>query len=244
MKSKIVAIIPARGGSKRVPRKNIAMVAGVPLIYYTIKAALGAKFVDRVVVSTESPEIARIARDCGADVPFLRPAHLAQDNVTTVGAILHTLRWLDEQEGYRPEFFVLLLPTSPLRISADIDGVIQMAREKDADAVTSVCASEHQTVGMECLLDVNGRITQKTRRRLLYQATCPITYGPGGGTYYLRTATFKEARSVYPPGVFGYIMPTERSLDIDLPWHIYLADLVLRDIHRRPTGAGIRDDIS
>src|SRR5262249_7126007 len=111
----VVAIVPARGGSKAIPRKNVRLLGGVPLIAYSIEAGLTARTVDRVIVSTDDEEIAAVARRFGAEVPFMRPAALAGDSTPDLPVFQHALDWLDAHEGYRPEIVVQLRPTSPLR---------------------------------------------------------------------------------------------------------------------------------
>lgn len=136
----VLALIPARGGSKSIPRKNIRPFAGFPLIAYSISAALHAESINRVVVSTDDEEIAKIASDYGAEVPFLRPIELAQDNTPDLPVFIHALTWLSEQEGYSPEIVVQLRPTSPLRRVTHIDGAVsKLSVHPEADAIRTVC---------------------------------------------------------------------------------------------------------
>ncbi|GAP05305.1 MAG TPA: transferase [Anaerolinea thermolimosa] len=126
VKREVLAIIPARGGSKGIPRKNVRLFAGHPLIAYSIAAARQSELVTRVIVSTDDEEIARVARDYGAETPFLRPAELAQDQTLDLPVFQHALRWLEEQEGYQPELVVQLRPTSPVRPPALVDEAVQI----------------------------------------------------------------------------------------------------------------------
>ncbi len=136
----VLALLPARGGSKSIPRKNIRPLAGAPLIAYSIAAALASETVSRVVVSTDDEEIAAIARRYGAETPFLRPAEHSQDNTTDLPVFQHALRWLEEHEAYRPDIVVQLRPTSPFRRVAHIDqAVYRLIERPDADAVRTVC---------------------------------------------------------------------------------------------------------
>ncbi|MCH8012532.1 MAG: acylneuraminate cytidylyltransferase family protein [Candidatus Marinimicrobia bacterium] len=133
---KVLSLIPARGGSKGVPRKNIKLLNGKPLIAYTIEASLGAKIIDRTIVSTDDNEIAEIACDFKAEVPFLRPKELAGDTVLDFPVIKHAINYLKEYEGYEPEIVVYLRPTIPLRTSNEINQVIKLLIEnKSADCV-------------------------------------------------------------------------------------------------------------
>ena len=131
----------ARGGSKSLPRKNLAPLAGRPLIAWTIEAALRCREVGRVVVSTDDDEIAAVARTLGAEVPFRRPPELAEDDTPTMPVIMHALHWLEDEQGYVPDAVVVLQPTSPLRIADDITGAITLARERSAESVISVSPS-------------------------------------------------------------------------------------------------------
>ena len=136
----VLALIPARGGSKSIPRKNIRLLAGYPLIAYSIAAGLAANTVTRILVSTDDPEIAEIARQYGAETPFLRPPELAQDNTPDLPVFQHALHWLEENEGWQPEIIVQLRPTSPFRRVMHIDqAVYRLIERPEADAVRTVC---------------------------------------------------------------------------------------------------------
>lgn len=137
----VLTIIPARGGSKSIPRKNIRSIAGHPLIAFSIAAGLAAETVTRVIVSTDDEEIAAIARWYGAETPFLRPADFSQDQTPDLPVFQHALQWLEENEGYKPEIVVQLRPTSPFRRVHHIDqAVYRLIERPDADAVRTVCA--------------------------------------------------------------------------------------------------------
>ena len=133
-----LGIIPARGGSRRVPRKNIRLLAGKPLIAYTIEAARAATTLDRVIVSTDDEEIAGVARRYGGEVPFMRPAELAADDTPDAPVFLHALDWLAKEEGFDPELVVNLRPTSPFKTGVVIDEVVEVALETRADVVRTV----------------------------------------------------------------------------------------------------------
>ena len=138
-----LGVIPARGGSKSVPRKNLKLLGGKPLIAWTIEAARAASELDRCVVSTDDEEIAEVARAHGADVPFLRPAEYALDSTPDLPVFQHALHWLAEHEGYRPDLVVHLRPTLPFREAWQIDEVVRLLRETGADCVKSVYKEEH-----------------------------------------------------------------------------------------------------
>jgi CMP-N-acetylneuraminic acid synthetase len=136
----VLALIPARGGSKSIPRKNIRPFAGRPLIAYSIAAGLQSKTVRRVIVSTDDEEIAEIARGYGAEAPFLRPAEFSQDQTADLPVFQHALQWLAEKEHYHPDIVVQLRPTSPLRRVAHIDGAVaSLLAHPEADAIRTVC---------------------------------------------------------------------------------------------------------
>lgn len=138
--TEVLAIIPARGGSKSIPRKNIRPLCGRPLIAYSIAAALSAETVTRTIVSTDDEEIAEVSRAYGAETPFLRPAEFSQDATPDLPVFRHALEWLAENEGYEPEIVVQLRPTSPFRRTAHIDGAVYRLLERpDADSVRTVC---------------------------------------------------------------------------------------------------------
>ncbi len=136
--SKNLVIIPARGGSKRIINKNLYNLCGYPLIKYPIDAAKNSKLVDRVIVSTDSRDIAEKAKEIGAEVPFMRPSALAQDNSVVIDAVVHALTYLKENEDYIPDYVVLIQAVNPLVLQEHVDGVLKLAIEKKADSVVSV----------------------------------------------------------------------------------------------------------
>ena len=155
--SRVLAVITARGGSKGLPQKNIRPLAGKPLIAYTIDTASQARLLDRTVVSTDDQQIAEIARQHGAETPFLRPPQLATDDISVYPALAHAVQWLEEHEDYHPDYVMLLQPTSPLRTVEDIDNSIMIALEKDADGVVSLCEAKHHPYWMK-RVTVDGQI--------------------------------------------------------------------------------------
>ena len=149
---RLLAIIPARGGSKRLPRKNILDLAGKPLIAWTIEAALNSKYIDRIVVSTDDQEIANISIKYGAEVPFLRPKSLATDDASSIDTVINVLGEV-EIINQHYEYIVLLQPTSPLRTEIDIDKAIELLEKKSADSVISVCEVDHPSHWINTLPD-------------------------------------------------------------------------------------------
>jgi CMP-N,N'-diacetyllegionaminic acid synthase len=225
----VLGIIPARSGSKSIPRKNIVMVAGKPLIAYTIQAALDAKLIDRVVVSTDSQEIAEVARSFGAEVPFLRPPELAQDDTPDLPVFQHALSWLARQEGYGPDIVVWLRPTAPLRSGQDVDAAIELLIETGADCVRSVCLAEHHPYWMKRLNGnrlepfVEGVDHSKYYRRQLL----PPVYRLNGAVDVTWCRTVIEGSQLYDGDIRGYVMPSERSIDVDTELDLALTTLLL-----------------
>ena len=224
----ILGLIVARGGSKSIPRKNIRPVGGKPLIAYTIEAALASGCLDRVVLSTDDPEIAAVAKTFGAEVPFMRPAEMAGDASPVIDAALHAFQWLEKNDHYFPMFGMLLQPTSPLRTAADIQQAVALAVERNADAVVSVVEADRHPYLMKTI-DGQGRLVpfiespQSGNRR----QDLPPVYAINGAIYLIKRSLLAEKRGWCPAGALAYVMPPERSLDVDTPWDLKLADLVL-----------------
>ena len=226
----MLAVIPARSGSKGLPHKNVRLLGGKPLIAYTIQAALGASSLDRAVVSTDDGEIAKVARNYGAETPFLRPKELAEDETLAEPVVAHALRWLEESENYLPDYVMLLQPTSPLRTSEDIDNCIEIALEKDADGVVSVCVPKHHPYLIKRLGD-QGEIGDflPLDRPYKRRQDMPPAYALTGAVYLVKRQILLERQTFYTDRTFPYIMPAERSMDIDTKWDLDLAEMILKD---------------
>jgi CMP-N,N'-diacetyllegionaminic acid synthase len=213
---KFVGIIPARGGSKGIPRKNIVHVAGKPLIQYTIDEALNAGYLDTVIVSTDCPEIADISVACGAEVPFLRPPHISSDEAKTIDVILHALQHLKEK-GRSYDAVVLLQPTQPLRKSHHIDEAIKLFASGQCESVVSVCpVSEHpvlmRTIGPSGkLVSVLGGTSAVRRQDFL-----PV-YKVNGVLYINRIDDDLNKNTSLNDNKMPYFMETQDSIDIDTP---------------------------
>jgi CMP-N-acetylneuraminic acid synthetase len=231
----VYALVTARGGSKGVPRKNLLPLAGKPMLLWSIEAARTSPAVNRVLLSTEDEEIARIGRDGGAEVPFLRPRELAGDTSPHIDVVLHALHWLEENESALPEHLLLLQPTSPLRAARDLDAAVALARQlPPPPAVISVCeAPLHpywaQTVLHDGTLQPLYPEHEDTRRQDL-----PPLYCLNGAIYLTRVAVLLRERTLTPRGARAYVMPPERSIDVDTPWDFRLADLIMRETHALP----------
>jgi len=221
---KILAIIPARGGSKGIPRKNIRLLAGKPLIAYSIETALKSKYIDKVVVSTDDEEIAEIAKIYGAKV-IERPEELARDESPTIDAIFHVLETL--QSNYVPEIVVLLQPTSPLRNAKDIDNAIDLFLRMDCEAVVGVCEATHLYWYFKIEKGYLKPIFRKEHLKMRRQEL-PKIYMPTGAIFISMPKNLYEYKSFYCEKVIPYIMPAERSIDIDNEIDFMLTELVMR----------------
>lgn len=232
---RIAAIVPARGGSKGVPRKNLREVAGKPLLAWTLETALEARHLfAAVVVSTDDPEIAEVARTYGAEAPFLRPAELAGDRAPTLPVLQHALGFLEEREGRRYDWACLLQPTAPLRAVADLEAAIALAAAGGCDSVISVNRVEaHHPILMkkiegERLLPYCLEEREGTRRQD-YQ---PPAYMRNGAIYLTRRDVLMERGSIWGDIIRPLVMPAERSHSIDTEIDLRLADLLLRERER------------
>ncbi len=227
---KIVAVIPARAGSKGVSKKNLRELAGKPLIGWSIEALRACFDIDRVILSTDSQEIANVARHYGAETPFIRPAELARDETPTISTVVHAVQWLEANEGYFADLIMCIQPTSPLCATQDMQGSIDLLKAKDAEGVVSVTLSESHPFWMK-QLDLEGRLTDFLRppRSVHRRQDLPELYSLNGAIYLARRDILVDLQTWYTPKTFGYIMPINRSLDINTPWDLYLADLILKD---------------
>ena len=226
----ILAIIPARAGSKGIRHKNIALINGRPMIAYSIQVALDSNVLDRVVVSTDSPKIASIARSFGAKTPFLRPIKLAQDKTPGIQPVLHALHWLEKHERYRPDYVICLQPTSPLRTVTDIKNAVSLAERKKADSVVSVGPVEHHPYWMK-KIDEQGRMSDfmLLTRAIMRRQDLPSVYALNGAIYLARREVLLNHKTWYTKRTYAYLMPHDRSLDIDTPWDLHLAEFILKE---------------
>ncbi len=222
-----LTLVPARGGSKSIPRKNIVPLAGKPLIAWTIEAALSSSRAGRVVVSTDDEEIAATARRYGAETPFVRPSELARDDTPSMPVVIHALGWLRDNDGYTPEVVLLLQPTSPLRTAEDIEGALDIARDRSADSVVSVTESPAhpflaKRIGKDGELEDFVPHPPIERRQDLEPA-----YALNGAIYVTTVRHLLAHESFYAEPTYAYVMPRERSIDVDDPWDLHLCELIL-----------------
>ena len=224
----ILAIIPARGGSRGLPRKNVQLMAGRPLIGWSVEAARSAPVVSRVIVSTDDQEIADAAREAGAEVPFSRPTDLAGDTATTLDVVVHALDFLASSEGYEPDWIVLLQPTSPLRIADDIEAAVRLQKKRSARAVVSVSAVDHPPEWSRRLSPDGVLLPWLGAETLARRQEGNIVYRINGAIYLIEPRTLRFEGTFFPDPTHALIMPAERSIDIDKQWDFHLANLVLK----------------
>jgi CMP-N,N'-diacetyllegionaminic acid synthase len=214
---RVLGLVPARGGSKGVPRKNIKLLNGKPLLAYTAEAALAAKRLTRVILSTDDPEIADVGLSCCLDVPFMRPTELAQDNTPTLPVVQHAVRWLEEH-GEQYDAVCLLQPTSPLRSAKDIDACVELLAERQADAVVTMLPvpleyNPHWVYFQDstgALQLSTGESTPIPRRQDL-----PSAYHREGSIYVTRRAVIMEQNSFYGRHLLGYLVDPQHCVNID-----------------------------
>lgn len=217
----VLGLIPARGGSKGIPRKNVRPVAGKPLIAWTVEAALGSRVIDRVVLTTDNDEIAEVAASFGCEVPFRRPAELASDETDTLDAVLHALDNLDKSY----DWLVLLQPTSPLRLSADIDSAVEACLAAGAASCVSVTDVEKPPAWMYTLRDnrLQPLLDSNVAAR---RQVAPKAFALNGAVYVIRVDHLRRIRSFVDADTVAYIMPRERSIDVDVELDLRLVEFM------------------
>ena len=224
---RILAVIPARSGSKRLPNKNILDLNGKPLIAWSIKAGLNSKYVDEVIVSTDDKKIAQIAKKHGAKVPFIRPKELATDTATSFDVVKHALNCCGD--GF--DIVVLLQPTSPLRTNKDIDDALELLINKKAHAVISVCETEHSPLFCNTLddgLSMNGFLNDKLKNKRTQDL--PKYYRINGAIYAVYIEDLLKDKTFFlSDKIYAYIMPQQRSVDIDIKLDLLVAEAILND---------------
>ena len=224
---KILAVIPARGGSKGVPRKNLRQLAGKSLLAWTFEAALGSAYLDRIILSSEDEEIMELARQIGLEVPFVRPQALAADTTPGIDPVLHAINALSANNYTH---VVLLQPTSPLRQSQDIDGAIKLCLEQAAPACVSVSPAAHPPWWMFRLDAQNHLLPFMDPEQMpLRRQDAPTAYQLNGAVYVAQCAYLAQQKSFMGDKTIAYTMPQERSLDIDNELDLILAEALLKN---------------
>ena len=225
---RVTALIPARGGSKRLPRKNIKLLVDKPLIAWSIEVAKTCKYVDRVIVSTDDEEIKRISEQYGAEVPFLRPEHLSNDHASSFDVIKHAIDFLTLSKSN--ELIVLLQPTSPLRLASEIDAALEFFVQKDAKGVVSISETEHSPMWSNtlpedgCMSDFIRPEVQGKRSQDL-----PKFFRLNGSIYIYETLSLLEQSKIFfNENVYGFQTSLETAVDIDTELDFLIAEAILR----------------
>lgn len=214
---KVLGLIPARGGSKGIPRKNLKALAGKALIRYTIEAALASECLDTVLVSTEDPEIAAVSREAGAAVPFIRPIELASDTAPTIDTVLHALRFLDGQ-GFFFDALCLLQPTVPFRTATDIDLAIRTFQNRQADSLISVRSVPHQfNPHWVFEPDQNGFLKLATGedKIITRRQALPPAYYRDGSIYLTRWTVLRDQQDLYGKTITYCVLEDSPQVNID-----------------------------
>lgn len=232
MNMKIMVIIPARGGSKGIPDKNIASLGGKPLISYVIEAAKRSRYVNRIIVSTDSDSIAEVSRQYGAETPFMRPSELAQDDSPVMPALYHAVEWLDKNEGYSADILLMFQPTSPFIRAQQIDKAIEiLLSDKDADAVTTVIEIPH------VFHPYNVREIKKDGSVVFFMPEEHDQYPTRqlkpkfyafGNFYVFRYNTLVKQRSLYGQRCLPMIIGPLTAFDINYPSDLAIAEAILK----------------
>ncbi|PIR20604.1 MAG: hypothetical protein COV45_05240 [Deltaproteobacteria bacterium CG11_big_fil_rev_8_21_14_0_20_47_16] len=240
LQSQIVGIIPARAGSKSIKNKNLKMLGGKPMIAYTIEAAKQSRHIGRVIVTTEDEGIASVAKEYGAEVPFLRPKELAEDHVTDLPVFQHVLHELAQQENYFPKIVVQLRPTSPLRRTIDIDGAIELfLQSPEVDCVRTVTAALQHPLKMWRIEDGSlvpfiapslygiEEAYNQPRQKL------PKAFVQNGAVDVIRAETILEKNSMSGSVMKAFVMDEDISVNVDSPIDFELAELALSQTRRK-----------
>lgn len=220
------AIIPARGGSKGIPKKNIKPLRDKALISYSIEHAKKSKYINRIVVSTEDDEIAEISKEYGAEI-IERPKELAKDESPTIDAIFHALEVL-KADNYNPDIIILLQPTSPLRNAEDIDNAMELFLNSGCESVVSVCEVEHSPYWSFKIEDNHLKPIFRKKYLEMRRQDLPKAYVPNGAIFISTPENLRKYKSFHCSKIIPYVMPPERSVDIDKEIDFMLAELLMR----------------
>jgi CMP-N,N'-diacetyllegionaminic acid synthase len=232
-------VIPARGGSKGLPGKNLRRLGPLSLIGHAVTSAREASQLTRFIVSTDSPEIAEEARRQGAEVPFLRPAEFATDQAGMLGVLQHAVRWLESSAGVRPDVIVTLQPTSPFRTGAEIDATIQKVMETGSDSAQTLCEASYHPFFMKTLEGDRTVALFPDGHKYVRRQDAPPVYQPSGAVYVTRYSTLMALDHILGEDNRGVVMDFEASVNIDTEWDFLLAELLLRE-GRAPIPSGRR----
>ncbi len=244
-KPHVLAVIVARGGSKSIPKKSIAPCAGNPLLFYTVKAAQGAKHITRLIISTDDEEMAETARALGVEVPFMRPKELAQDDTLDLPVFQHALEWLEKNEGYVPEVVVHLRPTTPLKKAAHIDaGIELLLKNPEAESVRSICEPHHTPFKMYRLRDESPFLEPILREEYrdfysehaepynMPRQKLPVIWRHSGYVDVIRPHVIRDG-SMSGSKILPLQFDKWRDVDIDSPRDLTYAELIIKELEAR-----------
>ena len=232
--SNILGLIPARGGSKGIPHKNIVPLLGRPLLAYSCETALASRQLSRVIISTDDLQIAEVAREYGVEAPFMRPDELAQDDTLALPVVQHAVQWLEEKEGYSPDAVMILQPTSPLRQAKHIDGAVEVMNRTGADTVVSVVEVPHQySPGSLMSVDDCGRLAPyQSAPMVLRRQDKPLLYARNGPAVLLvKQETLMVHNTLYGANTQPYLMDGIHSFDVDTKDDLVIVEALMK--HRR-----------
>jgi CMP-N-acetylneuraminic acid synthetase len=225
----VVCVIPARGGSKGLPGKNVKDLCGKPLIAYSVEHARQSKYIDRVVVSTEDENIAKISLESGAELPFMRPMELAGDSIATVDVLLHAIDWLECKEKYSFNILVLLHVTTPLRSVEDIDNSIALLVEEKADNVFSAVEAHKNPYFNMVELNEKGYAALVKQGNFTTRQSAPVVYDMNASIYVWWKELLKVKKNIFLDKTKIYVMPKERSVDIDDNLDFKIAEMMMAE---------------
>ncbi len=230
LNKKILTIIPARGGSKRLPGKNIKLLAGKPMIAYAIEAARKSKYTDNIIVTTDDQKIADIAAKYGADVPFIRPTELATDEAKSIDVIIHAVDFFETQKGFLIDLIILIQPTSPLVISTDVDAVIEKILQAETKSCATVFKVTQRPEWMYVIHQGESKPFLTAHNTDLPSQELKELYCLNGAVYAMRRDTVMKDRLVIDNKSFStVIIPRERSVDVDELYDFELAEAILKN---------------
>lgn len=229
MNKKIIAIITARGGSKRIPRKNLKICNGKPLIFYTVQEALKSKFLDQVCLTTDSKDIIDYCQSIGLSEKYVRPLHLSADDTPSLPVIQDYVSWKIKTDNYKPDYILLLQPTSPLRTVKDIDNAIELMLKSSADSLVSVVDAPH-TLTPESIMRLEGEflISNRSQSQIYNQLSNPKYYSRNGAIYLFSYDCLMNKNSLYGEKILPFIMLKENSVDIDDDFDFEICEYLLK----------------
>lgn len=226
MSNEILAIIPARGGSKGLKRKNILNFMGKPLISHTIEQAKNSNYISRIVVSTEDEEIAAVSKEYGAEIPFMRLNELADDFSSINEVIEYTLKELERKECYKPDLICLLQCTSPLRTSEDIDNTINKLFNTNSDSAVSITEAKSNPYWTNILVNDKLKYFIEEGKEIKRRQDLPLIYELNGAVYVVKREAFLKEKTLETKNITGYVMKAENSIDIDNIIDFKIAEII------------------